>query len=89
MIAMVENIFGLTCTLVMVMCFWIRHFTILIKQATNSSDKIDKNSMQSIGLQEILNPSDADFYIVNPKATCHIIRQASINARASVRYPIW
>jgi len=26
------------------------------------------------------------FYIVNPKATCHITRQASINARASVRY---
>jgi len=25
---------------------------------------------------------------VNPKATCHITRQASINARASVRYPI-
>jgi len=25
---------------------------------------------------------------MNPKATCHITRQASINARASVRYPI-
>jgi len=25
---------------------------------------------------------------VKPKATCHITRQASINARASVRYPI-
>jgi len=25
---------------------------------------------------------------VNPKATCHITRQASINARASVWYPI-
>jgi len=28
------------------------------------------------------------FYIVKPKATCHIARQASINAHASVRYPI-
>jgi len=28
------------------------------------------------------------FYIMKPKATCHITRQASINARASVRYPI-
>jgi len=28
------------------------------------------------------------FYIVKPKATCHITRQASINACASVRYPI-
>jgi len=26
--------------------------------------------------------------IVKPKATCHMTRQASINARASVRYPI-
>jgi len=25
---------------------------------------------------------------VKPKATCHITRQASINARVSVRYPI-
>jgi len=25
---------------------------------------------------------------VKPKATCHITRQESINARASVRYPI-
>jgi len=29
-----------------------------------------------------------ELYIVKPKATCHIIRQASINARASVRYLI-
>jgi len=29
-----------------------------------------------------------NFYIVKPKATCHITRQASINARASVWYPI-
>jgi len=27
-------------------------------------------------------------YIVKPKATCKITRQASFNARASVRYPI-
>jgi len=27
-------------------------------------------------------------YIEKPKAWCHITRQASINARASVRYPI-
>jgi len=27
-------------------------------------------------------------YIVKPKATCQITRQASTNARASVRYPI-
>jgi len=27
-------------------------------------------------------------YIVKPKATWHITRKASINARASVRYPI-
>jgi len=27
-------------------------------------------------------------YIVKPKAMLHITRQASINARASVRYPI-
>jgi len=27
-------------------------------------------------------------YVVKPKATCHITRQASINASASVRYPI-
>jgi len=29
-----------------------------------------------------------ELYIVNPKATCHITRKTSINARASVRYPI-
>jgi len=29
-----------------------------------------------------------NFYIVNAKATCHVTRQASISARASVRYPI-
>jgi len=29
-----------------------------------------------------------ELYIVKPKATCHITKQASINARASVRYPI-
>jgi len=28
------------------------------------------------------------FFIVNVKAACPITRQASINARASVRYPI-
>jgi len=26
-------------------------------------------------------------YIVKPKAACHITRQESINARASVQYP--
>jgi len=29
-----------------------------------------------------------EIYIVKPKVTCHITRQASINARASVWYPI-
>jgi len=29
-----------------------------------------------------------ELHIVEPKATCHITRQVSINARASVRYPI-
>jgi len=29
-----------------------------------------------------------ELYIEEPKVTCHIIRQASINARASVRYPV-
>jgi len=28
-----------------------------------------------------------ELYKVKPKATCHKTRQASINARASVRYP--
>jgi len=29
-----------------------------------------------------------ELFIVEPKATCHITQQASINARTSVRYPI-
>jgi len=29
-----------------------------------------------------------ELYIMKPKATCHITRQASINARAWFRYPI-
>jgi len=29
-----------------------------------------------------------NFYIVKPKAMCHITRQASVNARTSLRYPI-
>jgi len=32
--------------------------------------------------------SSEELYIVKPKATYHITRQASINARASVRYLI-
>jgi len=32
--------------------------------------------------------SSKELYIVKPKATCHTIRQASINACASVQYPI-
>jgi len=32
--------------------------------------------------------SSEEIYIVKPKATCHITRQASMNAHASVRYPI-
>jgi len=32
--------------------------------------------------------SSEELYIVDPKATCHIIRQASINAHTSVRYPL-
>jgi len=32
--------------------------------------------------------SSEDLHIMTPKATCYITRQASINARASVRYPI-
>jgi len=32
--------------------------------------------------------SSEEFYIVKPKATCHITKQASINARALVRYPV-
>jgi len=33
--------------------------------------------------------SREELHIVEPKATCHITRQASINARASVWYPIY
>jgi len=32
--------------------------------------------------------SSEAFHIVEPKATCHVTRQASINARASVRFLI-
>jgi len=35
-----------------------------------------------------LHKNKKSFNIVKPKATCYITRQTSINARASVRYPI-
>jgi len=35
-----------------------------------------------------MNTKKQELYIVKQKATWHITRQASINAHASVRYPI-
>jgi len=47
--------------------------------------KPNTNIWSQISVTSLYNKS---FYIVNPKATCHIKRQACINARASVRHPI-
>jgi len=34
------------------------------------------------------NYLNEELYIVKSKATCHITRQASVNERALVRYPV-
>jgi len=44
--------------------------------------------MQHVILITQIHRTKEEFYIVKPKATCHITRHASINTRASVRYSI-
>jgi len=63
------------------------HFTLtlyFLRKASNFQNSVSILQI-AFGLFVLYN---IRFFIVKPKATCHITRQASINANALVRYPI-